>query len=124
MAAGGFTFPFFHEYPPYFTLQPVKETKDKQCQLWGALILSYCKHYKIYVLSADGAGDETALFKNDKINRKLNTEARRAFFDYLVVQGNGVWLDQSQQQFLVLWKKVCCHAMTGAHSPRQSNFVL
>ena len=32
-------------------LQPVKETRQKQIGLWTELILKYCKHHKVWLLS-------------------------------------------------------------------------
>jgi len=45
--SGSFTYPPFYSFPPHFTLQPVRETRDKQSALWGALILDYCRHHKV-----------------------------------------------------------------------------
>ncbi|KAM1404909.1 hypothetical protein ACFX2I_013351 [Malus domestica] len=45
---GDFKLPQFFNYPPYFTLQPVRETRKKQIQLWNNLILDYCKTHSIF----------------------------------------------------------------------------
>ncbi|CAL8471116.1 g10658 [Coccomyxa elongata] len=100
-----FTFPFFFNYPPYFTLQPVKETRQKQIELWTELILRYCRHQKEFIVSTDPA-DDSPLFFNRSIERRLNREARVVFLNELVSRGNAQWLDKSQQQCLVLWKKL------------------
>ncbi|EIE20062.1 subunit of ESCRT-II complex [Coccomyxa subellipsoidea C-169] len=100
-----FEFPFFFNYPPYFTLQPVKETRQKQIELWAELILRYCRHNKVYVLSTDTA-DDSPLFFNKRIERRLNREARLVFLNELTQRGNAQWLDKSQQRCLVLWKKL------------------
>lgn len=105
MARQDFDFPFFWSYPPYFTLQPVEETRRKQVALWCELILRWCKHHKVYKLSTDVAED-TALFANQQINRSLNKEARITFLQVLVKQGNGLWLSKAQSQCLILWKKM------------------
>jgi hypothetical protein len=44
----------------------VKETQQKQRLLWKDLILRYCKHHRIYVVSAEDA-DDFALFNNRAI---------------------------------------------------------
>ena len=46
-STGSFSFPPFHSYPPSFTLQPVRETRDKQSAMWGDLILAYCRQHKV-----------------------------------------------------------------------------
>ncbi|KAK9819764.1 hypothetical protein WJX72_002089 [[Myrmecia] bisecta] len=105
MASEDFSFPFFYSYPPYFTLQPVQETREKQSGLWRDLILKYCKHYKVYKLSIDST-DELPLFVNKAIDRRLSSEARAAFVSDLVKQGNAQWLDKLQRQVLILWKRL------------------
>ncbi|KAB1200110.1 Vacuolar protein sorting-associated protein 25 [Morella rubra] len=47
---GNFKLPQFFNYPPYFTLQPVRDTRDKQVQLWKDLILDYCRTQKLFVI--------------------------------------------------------------------------
>lgn len=95
--------PFFYQYPPYFTIQPVQETWEKQCSLWCALILAFCKAHKIFVLRPT---DDTPLFHNKDINRKLSQEAIVKILDHLVAKGNARWLDSQKQQCLILWRKV------------------
>ncbi|GIL95449.1 hypothetical protein Vretimale_1463 [Volvox reticuliferus] len=99
----GFTFPYFFNYPPYFTLQPVKETRDKQVALWCSLILSFCQSTKTYIIDVQS---ESRLFSNDSINRKLSYEARAAILDELVAQGRAEWVDKSKTQCLIFWKRV------------------
>ncbi|CAK0782296.1 hypothetical protein CVIRNUC_005622 [Coccomyxa viridis] len=100
-----FDFPFFFSYPPYFTLQPVKETREKQVELWTELILRYCRQSRTFVLSSD-TSDDSPLFYNRKIERRLNQDARLLLLGELVSRGNGRWLDKGRQQCLVLWKKL------------------
>eukprot|EP00884_Botryococcus_braunii_P019777 jgi/Botrbrau1/6483/Bobra.0034s0056.1 len=100
-----FSFPVFHKYPPYFTLQPITETREKQLELWRNLITQYCKHQKVFVLLSD-ATDECPLFVNKEIDRRLNAEARLAILESLIANGNGLWLDKEKQRCLVLWKKL------------------
>lgn len=54
---------------PACSLQPVKETQQKQRLLWRDLILRYCRHHRIHVVPA-GEGDDLPLFHNAAINRK------------------------------------------------------
>eukprot|EP00882_Tetradesmus_deserticola_P025882 GHRQ01028464.1.p2 GENE.GHRQ01028464.1~~GHRQ01028464.1.p2 ORF type:complete len:180 (+),score=86.72 GHRQ01028464.1:834-1373(+) len=99
-----FTWPYFYQYPPYFTRQPVKETADRQSSLWGSLILAYCKHHKLYVLSPS---EDIPLWHNTDVNRWLSSEAAVAFLDDLVAAGSAVWLDgASKGRCLVLWRRL------------------
>lgn len=56
---------------PACSLQPVKETQQKQRLLWGDLILRYCRHHRIHVVPA-GDADDFPLFHNRAINRELS----------------------------------------------------
>eukprot|EP00878_Enallax_costatus_P021838 GHUV01023146.1.p1 GENE.GHUV01023146.1~~GHUV01023146.1.p1 ORF type:complete len:165 (+),score=22.74 GHUV01023146.1:225-719(+) len=99
-----FTWPFFYQYPPYFTRQPVKETADKQTSLWASLILAYCKHRKLYVLSPS---DDIPLWHNKDINRRLSFDTAVAFLDDLVASGSALWLDPPHKtRCLILWKRL------------------
>ncbi|KAH7282365.1 hypothetical protein KP509_35G026700 [Ceratopteris richardii] len=98
-----FKWPYFFNYPPYFTLQPVKDTRDKQIQLWKELILKYCKHNKIFFIHLE---DDIPLFFNASIDRKLTYEARQLFVGALVSEGRAEWMDKAHRKCLVHWRKV------------------
>jgi len=48
-----FAYPEFWNYPPYFTLQPVAETQEKQKALWRGLILNYCQSTRTFRIRVD-----------------------------------------------------------------------
>jgi ESCRT-II complex subunit VPS25 len=100
---GEFTFPYFYNYPPYFTLQPVKDTREKQIQLWKELILRYCKHHKCFVVDLEA---EFPLFENTSIQRKLSFEAREQFLGALIADGRAEWLDKNHRKCLILWRRI------------------
>mmetsp|Transcript_17814 Transcript_17814/g.30376 ORF Transcript_17814/g.30376 Transcript_17814/m.30376 type:complete len:91 (+) Transcript_17814:389-661(+) len=57
----------FYNFPPFFTLQPVEQTQEKQLQLWRRLILDYfTKNTKENILTLASFD----LFQNDQIQRK------------------------------------------------------
>ncbi|KFM25522.1 Vacuolar protein sorting-associated protein 25 [Auxenochlorella protothecoides] len=101
-----FPMPVFYSYPPYFTLQPVKETQRKQRESWKDLILSYCCHHRIFIVSLDAAADEFPLFENKAIQRKLSLEARSLLLEDLAASGRGRWLGPDRRRLLVLWRGV------------------
>ena len=35
--------PWQYSFPPFFTLQPHKDTRDKQIEAWRHLVLNYCQ---------------------------------------------------------------------------------
>lgn len=95
--------PDFFNYPPYFTLQPVRDTREKQVQVWKELILNYCKHHKIFIISLE---EEFPLFSNPAIDRKLSYEAKKVFLSALVSEGRAEWLDKGQKKCLILWRRI------------------
>ena len=68
-----YKFPECYYFPPFFTIQPVLSTREKQLQQWRQLILSYYTFYKIKTLVVH----DCALWKNSKINRSLNSDGIR-----------------------------------------------
>lgn len=100
---GDFKLPHFFNYPPYFTLQPVRDIREKQVQLWKELILEYCRSQKIFVI---GLEEEFPLFSNPAIERSLSHEAREAFLSALVSEGRAEWLDKGHRKCLILWHRI------------------
>eukprot|EP00850_Spirogloea_muscicola_P014956 SM000111S18779 [mRNA] locus=s111:170626:172293:+ [translate_table: standard] len=103
MTAGVPGLPQFYNYPPYFTLQPVKDTREKQIKLWKELILQYCKQQKVFRVNLD---EEFPLFVNQAIDRKLSNDAKVCFLGALVAEGRAEWLDKGHQKCLILWRRV------------------
>ncbi|WOK95735.1 vacuolar protein sorting-associated protein 25 [Canna indica] len=100
---GDFKLPQFFNYPPLFTLQPVKETREKQVQLWKELILSYCRSQKIFLI---GLEEDFPLFSNPVIERSLSHEAREVFLSALVNEGRAEWMDKGHRKCLILWLRI------------------
>ncbi|KAF4391763.1 vacuolar protein sorting-associated protein 25 [Cannabis sativa] len=100
---GDFKLPHFFNYPPYFTLQPVRDIREKQIQLWKELILEYCRFQKIFVV---GLEEDFPLFSNAVIERFLSHEAREAFLSAVVSEGRGEWLDKGHRKCLILWHRI------------------
>ena len=49
-------YPEFYNFPPFFTIQPVLATREKQLALWRELILNYHNHYiQSWAIAADGS---------------------------------------------------------------------
>eukprot|EP00249_Psilotum_nudum_P009621 c22049_g1_i1 orf=550-1113(-) len=98
-----FHLPYFYNYPPYFTLQPVHDTRNKQIQLWKELILKYCKYHKVFIIDLE---EDFPLFVNTSIDRKLSHEARAMFLGALVAEGRAEWIDKGHRKCLILWRKI------------------
>lgn len=51
MSRKPFSFPLEYSFPPFFTRQTNLTTHHAQLVKWSSLILSYCRHHRIYKLS-------------------------------------------------------------------------
>ncbi|KAK1371127.1 vacuolar protein sorting-associated protein 25 [Heracleum sosnowskyi] len=81
-------------------LQPVRDTREKQIQLWKELILDYCRTQKIFVIELE---KDLPLFTNPTIERSLTYEAKDAFLSALV---SDEWMDKSDRKCLILWHRI------------------
>jgi ESCRT-II complex subunit VPS25 len=91
-------YPDVYNFPPFFTIQPVLATRNKQLELWRALIIQYCTVHKKKTLSIYDTNDNTTndgplLWKNPHIQRQCSSEAIQIICDYIVQQGYGEWYD-------------------------------
>ncbi|EPS73641.1 hypothetical protein M569_01114, partial [Genlisea aurea] len=100
---GDFNLPNFFNYPPYFTLQPTRDTRERQIQLWKELILEFCRTQKIFVVGLD---EDFPLFRNPAIERSLSHEARQVYLSALVAEGKAEWTDKSNKKCLILWHRI------------------
>lgn len=86
-------------------VQPVLDTRQKQSQLWGDLILKYCQFHKIYELNIQDALN-TPLFYNEAINRRLTAAGATQFIDDLAKNGNAEWMTREKQACTIFFKNV------------------
>ncbi|KAF6019902.1 VPS25 [Bugula neritina] len=98
-----FPWPWQHDFPPFYTLQPNADTRRKQEEAWCTLILSYCKHYKTHQLDVAeiSAGP---LFNNKSIQRKLATEHIVGILNVLSKKGHVEWLDTNKKSCIIMWR--------------------
>lgn len=82
-----FTFPAYTSFPPFYTLQPNLTTRARQLELWSALIISYCAHYRIFRLSLSSPPAD--LFSNSSIKRSLKPADVRAVLEHMNKPENG-----------------------------------
>ncbi|XP_039116232.1 vacuolar protein sorting-associated protein 25-like isoform X2 [Dioscorea cayenensis subsp. rotundata] len=82
------------------SLQPVRETREKQVQLWKELILDYCRNQKVFRV---GLEEDFPLFTNLVIERSLSHEAKELFLSTLVNEGRAEWMDKRHKKCLILW---------------------
>ncbi|XP_005994078.1 vacuolar protein-sorting-associated protein 25 [Latimeria chalumnae] len=99
-----FEWPWQYNFPPFFTLQPNVDTWQKQLTAWCSLILSYCRHHKLYALTVMEA-QESPLFNNKKMQRKLSMETILVVLEELRKKGNLEWLDKNKTSCLIMWRR-------------------
>ncbi|KAK0641199.1 vacuolar protein-sorting-associated protein 25 [Cercophora newfieldiana] len=116
-------FPFPREYffPPFFTRQTNLTTHHAQLTKWSSLILSYCRHHRIFKLpltppdvttttttttpsattttaasTSSAVGDD--LFYNRKINRRLSLSDTREVIDFLRKDGRAEYVSGNDKE--------------------------
>ena len=105
-----FSYPSFWSYPPYFTLQPISETREKQVSSWTDLILQYCRAKKKFMISIDqedkSQEDYFEPFRNEAVDRELPVPARAVMLQRLVDEGRGQWLDGDKRICIIWWRNL------------------
>lgn len=96
-----FQYPEFYSFPPFFTIQPVLSTREKQLALWRELILRYHTENKIPTLVVH----DCPLWKNATIQRQLNPNEIQQVIDDFCAHGHGEWQDTNRTVCRILWRK-------------------
>jgi ESCRT-II complex subunit VPS25 len=86
-----FVFPREYHFPPFFTRQTHSSTFHAQCQKWSSLILSYCRHHRLYRLSLIDA-ISTPLFYNMALNKRLSINDAREIIQFMRKEGRAEWV--------------------------------
>mmetsp|Transcript_10924 Transcript_10924/g.17793 ORF Transcript_10924/g.17793 Transcript_10924/m.17793 type:complete len:185 (+) Transcript_10924:69-623(+) len=95
-----YTPPEFWSFRPFFTLQPVVSTRDKQLKLWKELILQFCIQNNLHRLIPSSF----PYFKNASLDRELSSEGIHAVISYIIRSGNAEWEDSAQTSLRIIWK--------------------
>jgi ESCRT-II complex subunit VPS25 len=90
-----FVFPRAYSFPPFFTRQHVATTHHAQCQKWASLILSYCRHHRLWKLSLIDAVS-TDLFYNKKIEKRLALNDAREVVEFMRRDGRAEWIGNAK----------------------------
>lgn len=77
-----FTFPKYHSFPPFFTLQPTLLTRNAQLSKWSTVIQAYCRHNRIYRLSLVDAV-KSPLFRNAEIRKRISLMDARTVLQWM-----------------------------------------
>lgn len=90
-AAPPFEFPREYWFPPFFTRQTNLTTHHSQLDKWGALVLGYCAHRRLYRLALSSPAAD-ALFHNRRLGRRLAAADAREVLDHLRKEGRAEFL--------------------------------
>ncbi|KAE9034856.1 hypothetical protein PR002_g7897 [Phytophthora rubi] len=96
-----FSYPEYYDFPPFFTLQPVRATREKQLVLWQQLVLEYHRAHDLPLFQPFAS----ALFENVKISRNMAQDGRLAVVEHLIRCGHGRWEDDTRTRCRIMWKK-------------------
>lgn len=100
---GGVFFPpQFYNFRPFFTIQPVQASREKQLKLWRELVVSYHVFRKSYRLNDPYSFE---YFRNDSIDRQLTHDGIRAVIDSLIEEGLAEWEDENNPVNLIIMYK-------------------
>ena len=69
-----------YNFPPLYTIQVNEQSRRKQLEIWGDIIMRFCESHKKPMLDATSC----ELFQNDTIQRSLTAEDAAIVLDYLV----------------------------------------
>jgi len=95
-------YPEFYSFPPFFTIQPVAATREKQLSLWRDLILKYHTSKRISILVVH----ECPLWENTEISRTLSKDDLDIVMADFVKSGHGEWEDQLlKTRCRILWRR-------------------
>jgi ESCRT-II complex subunit VPS25 len=95
-----YSYPEFYNFPPFFTIQPVLATREKQLALWRELILRYHTDKKIKTMRIH----DCPLWKNSAIQRQLRPDEIETIVNDFCAHGHGEWQDEAHTTVRMLWR--------------------
>eukprot|EP00055_Hartaetosiga_balthica_P014565 m.80528 g.80528 ORF g.80528 m.80528 type:complete len:178 (-) comp8623_c1_seq1:251-784(-) len=98
-----FEWPWQYRFPPFFTIQPQEETREKQLEAWKTLILHYGKEHGINRLVVTEC-PSMPLFNNKEINRHLDLDGVLTVLSFLEKTGHIEWKDASKTECALYWQ--------------------
>ncbi|KAK4190738.1 ESCRT-II complex subunit [Podospora australis] len=92
-----FVFPREYYFPPFFTRQTNLTTHHAQLTKWSSLILSYCRHHRLFKISLSDFAEKD-LFFNKQLNRRLSLSDIREVIDFMRKNDNRAEYADSDQK--------------------------
>lgn len=95
--------PWQYNFPPFFTIQPNRDTRKKQLEAWCRLVLDTQKQRKSHTLDVNEA--QRSIFSNKEINRKLPLDGIYMVLEELAKRGHLEWKDpKTKKECLIMWR--------------------
>jgi ESCRT-II complex subunit VPS25 len=84
MSKAAFSWPQYYSFPPFFTLQSMPETREKQLQMWCGLVTQWAEFNKVKEIHV-GKAKDLELFYNKEINRQLDEGTSCMYMYFLLI---------------------------------------
>lgn len=91
-----FQYPKIYLFPPLYTKQPNTTILQHQLEQWCRIILDYCEHYSVTLLTAEGIPKHSQtiedceslppIFHNKDIERSVNNDLRALILNHLITK--------------------------------------
>jgi ESCRT-II complex subunit VPS25 len=99
-----YVFPAIYQFPPFYTLQPQPETREKQLRMWCDFVLSYCSHHKLSQVDTERLiSVRSPLICNVALQRMLKPETVALIFGRLVEMKRAERLSHSTSVYFVYY---------------------
>ncbi|XP_021955956.1 vacuolar protein-sorting-associated protein 25 isoform X2 [Folsomia candida] len=92
------SWPAHYNFPPFFTLQPNRETQAKQLSIWIQLIKDYASKTRLFSID-----HSHPIFTNTEISRSLTQEGISTIFDEMIRTSQGEYVDASKKDRIFIW---------------------
>lgn len=96
-----FQLPNIWNFRPFFTLQPVRATREKQVLLWQDLIIKYHAQTCQFTM----VPNDFPYFHNVTIERRLSNDAINHIIECMILSGCAEWDDSEHSRLLIMWRK-------------------
>jgi len=94
--------PWQFSFPPFFTLQPNTETRNRQLHAWSDLVLKFHRANRQFVLDVRESGS-SPLFHNADIKRTLSKDGVLFVLNSLAQSGHAEPIDKSKFRWHIYW---------------------
>ncbi|KAI3378128.1 hypothetical protein SNEBB_007073 [Seison nebaliae] len=95
----------FAHFPPFYTLQPNQETRNRQLSLWSERILCDCRTKNKFILSFHSYRNDE-LFYNSSIDRAVSSQLLEAILHHLEQKDQIKWLNTKHDRCLIMWRSI------------------